>query len=472
MRVSGPNFRRLLWKVWLLLAVVSCGGVPSPRPSWPDLLRVRGGGADSQSLQPGADILLCDLRGAGALRRVSLRGLSIDARYLDNLVFEARWDGATDPAVSATVAELFTVRRPADAPFVSALTSWQAGQVTLNLRMPFATAAALRLLNVGDTPLQELAWEIDVEQPDSSRVFEAPEYLHARHFRVQEPGRSSLRIEGRGRYIGTTLHLRGLDPRSAHLSIEVDDLPGHVISSENALAFLGGSGLPWRGSWVTPHWGLLWSAPDELLGYRWFHHTPVPFSVALEILLHADRPTDRSASLGGVALWYQSEPRGLSPASHLSHPARVSRRPDAIEAESLLPPLYSSGDRCIRQITTLWGPGWSGNAQMVFQADAPGDFVVLNIPGIQPGTYDLTLAYTVGPSFGTARATIEGDDRPGLELQASATAAVELRESVQRQVVVAAAADYLRLRLTSEGGASAAQIGLDHLRLERAPAQQ
>jgi hypothetical protein len=487
--------------------IVGClgGRVLAPHSAVPaEILRITGGAADGrrsavgrtvlsathpgeQLLAPGAERILCDLHGAGTIRRIWVRGESIDAGYLDNLALEAYWEGATNPAISVTLGELAAIDRADAPPFASAVVHWGSGAVVLDTPMPFTNRARLRLLNVGTTPVRRLGWEIDIERgPTPAVQGEGDDHFCARRFdaNLTAPERAFLQVGGSGRYLGTTLRVHGVDPGTIRFALWPDANQRRAITSQNVLIFLGSSGLGRRLPVAAPEWGLTERGSRAAAGYRWHISAPLHFTSAMALHCDVAGALPQGATLDGAAFWYQKSAQGIAPAAYLSHPARIPVREGAIEGESLLPPLYSSGDPCGEEITTLFGDRWSGNAQLVLEADAVGDFVVLDLAPVQPGTYDLHLAYTLGSHFGTARASVMGDPRPGALLAAQPHAALGTREVTIPGVRIVEEDPRLLLRLTMEGGnrgadettlfgegsapeATSFRVGLDYLRLER-----
>ncbi len=447
---------------WLLLS--GCGlSAPDPIGS-PVFRRFDSGQGADAALNAGESEQLLRERGAGVIRRVWIRARSCDSAYLEKLVLEARWDDAVNPAVSALLATLFAAGRAYSPPLATEFTTWARGGMSIHLAMPFSVSADLRLRNLGPEPVEDLAWEIDIES--GVVVGRAVGKLHARHIRSIEGAGASLDVSGQGRYFGTTLVARGCDPRTSRISLSIDADPARSVGSLNLATFFGGSGFRESVSWTSPEAGIRWLSESLAVAHRWHSDAPIPFARSLLLELTTERSARRSYELSAVAFWYQANPAGQSPASYVSSDAAIFSIEGVIEAENLLPPLYSSGDRCLADITTLLGEGWSGNRQLLFLADARDDFVVLEIPIAAPGVYDLHLAYTSGPGYGSARATIDGLEREGVLLEATPSLSATRGLRALRGVRVEGSSTALQLRLTVEKPGPAYLIGLDHVRLE------
>lgn len=458
--VSRPH--RLCVVLWLVL--YGCGlSVPDQIAS-PGFRRFAGGHEGDTTLRAGESEQLMRERGAGVIRRVWIRARSCDPSYLEKLVLEARWDDAVNPAISAPLSTLFAAGRAYSPPLATEFTTWARGGMSIRLAMPFSVSGDLRLRNVGSEPIEDLAWEIDVE----SGVVVGREVgkLHARHIRSIEAGGARLEISGQGRYVGTILIARELDLTESRISLSIDADPARSVTSLNLATFFGGSGFRDSASWTSAKAGIRRLSESLAVAHRWHADAPIPFARSLLLELSTEQSSRRPSELSVLAFWYQPNPAGQSPVSYVSADPAIFALEGVIEAESLIPPLYSSGDRCLADITTLMGEGWSGNRQLLFQADARDDFVVLEIPVAEPGVYDLHLAYTSGSGYGSARATIDGFEQDHALLQAKPSPSPTRALSVLGGVRVEKGSPTLRLRLTVEEPGPPFLIGLDHVRLE------
>jgi len=451
----------------LLLLSAGCTSVRLGSAPEPVLRRFAGAVAATSTLPAGGDTLLWSERGAGVIRRLWIRARSHDTDYLDKVVLEARWDDADNPAIAAPLSALFAIGAADSPALATEHTDWAAGGMSLRLAMPFATSAELRLRNVGEAELSDVAWEVDVES--GFALGRDVEHLHARHFLHSEGDElDRFEIDGAGRYVGTTVVVRGGEAEACRLSLVIDHDPSRTLGSLNLPTFFGGGGYRERSSWISPGSGMRWLADDLAVAYRWHDRSGVLFQRSLALVLEHQLAAGPAPAILGTAFWYQVDPAGRSPASYVSRPPRTPRATDAIECEDLLPPLYSSGDRCVADITTLLGSDWSGNRQLLFLADAAGDFVVLELPRVAPGRYDLHLVYTVGFGYGAARASIEGSDRDTLLLAAAPGSRPKTERRVMEGVRVADRETPLRLRISAAGEGAHPHVGLDYLRLAAA----
>jgi putative heme-binding domain-containing protein len=55
-----------------------------------------------------------------------------------------------------------------------------------------------------------------------------------------------------------------------------------------------------------------------------------------------------------------------------------------------------------------FGPGWSGNRQLWWTGGAPGEILTLKVPGLKPGTYQVSLFPTTAADYAMIRVAING----------------------------------------------------------------
>jgi len=79
-----------------------------------------------------------------------------------------------------------------------------------------------------------------------------------------------------------------------------------------------------------------------------------------------------------------------------------------IEGEDLIEKAFVKLGNVKPQGMSGFGPAWSGNRQLWWTGGQPGEVLVLKVPGLKPGTYDLTLFPTTAHDYGTIRVAING----------------------------------------------------------------
>lgn len=413
-------------------------------------------GSGRAVLRPGTRVVLVDVEGPAEIARLWLRALSRDRRYLRNLIVEAYWDGADTPCIAAPVGDFFAVGPTPGLPFASSLTGWSHGALVSRFPMPFSRRGRIELVNTGEAEVRELEWQLDLLEGAGGELGRGG--LHARFVRARASSHAHevLALRGQGWYVGTTVSIEGpvdLSAPGERFRVDGEDWGrGHSLAT-----YLGGSGFPGAEAWAAPNAGFTQISQERLTGYRWHLEAPIPFDDAIHVELG---PVGTRGELATVAFWYEPESHRLPPVSYLSGVGVFGEEPGVLEAESLLPPLYSSGDSATEQITTLLGPGWSGNCQLLFAADAVGDFLVLEVSGLTEARYDLALAYTCGPGFGDYMARSEDGDATGILLEGGVAPEASVRVDTLRNL--RAVEGSVRLRLTAQPGLGR-HLGLDHL---------
>jgi len=158
-------------------------------------------------VRPGETLVLARERGtSGVVRRIWMTLSDFRPATLKSLKLEMRWDGAGQPAVSASIGDFFGFPLGTLAPFESALfSSPEARSFNCFAPMPFRTGMDIRVTNEGTTTCYQLYYEIDYTVGD--RLDPDDRYFHA-HQRAENPTRRREDYEilpavrGRGRFLG------------------------------------------------------------------------------------------------------------------------------------------------------------------------------------------------------------------------------------------------------------------------------
>jgi len=79
-----------------------------------------------------------------------------------------------------------------------------------------------------------------------------------------------------------------------------------------------------------------------------------------------------------------------------------------LEWEALLPPADTSGERLRPVGTRKRGGGWSGEAELEFEAAGPGSFVAFDLPIPEAREYDLAAQFSRGPEYGRVQVSVDG----------------------------------------------------------------
>ncbi len=99
---------------------------------------------------------------------------------------------------------------------------------------------------------------------------------------------------------------------------------------------------------------------------------------------------------------------GEKPADSASSVAAPAAGVTRIEGEDLIEKAFVKLGNVKPQGMSGFGPAWSGNRQLWWTGGQPGEVLTLKVPGLKPGTYDLTLFPTTAHDYGAFRVAING----------------------------------------------------------------
>lgn len=161
-------------------------------------------------IKAGESVTLLDLQGvSGTVRRIWITLYDMSAKMLRGLRFEAYWDSAAKPAVSAPLGDFFSLGLGKMATFQSALFASPEGRsFNCYVPMPFRSAAKIVVRKETDTDLGAIVYDIDCTIGDAHP--QEMGYLHA-HWRRENP--TTMRkdyeilpvVRGRGRFLGCNI---------------------------------------------------------------------------------------------------------------------------------------------------------------------------------------------------------------------------------------------------------------------------
>ena len=166
-------------------------------------------------LDPGEEVLLCDIEGPGTIRHVWMT-TSQSQEVLRALTVRVWWDGQEHPSIEAPLGDFMGFAHGRIVPFESAAHSvGEKGGLNLWLPMPFASRARMVLTYEG-TPRIPLFYSIDYTLGD-----EHPPDVGRLHvlFRRENPTTAGRDFEllprrvGKGRFLGTVIGVRDLHGR-------------------------------------------------------------------------------------------------------------------------------------------------------------------------------------------------------------------------------------------------------------------
>lgn len=182
-------------------------------------------GAPNKRIQPGEEVVLCDIKNSGTIRHIWMTGewtnfgwLESDeerTKLLRSTVIRAYWDGQKYPSIECPLGDFMGFAHSKVTPYQSALHSiGENGAFNFWLPMPFTEGAKITLTNESDLAFW-LFYQIDYTINDNH-----PEDVGRLHvcFRRENPTTLKEDFEllpqrkGKGRYIGSVMGIRTLHP--------------------------------------------------------------------------------------------------------------------------------------------------------------------------------------------------------------------------------------------------------------------
>lgn len=302
--------------------------------------------------------VLARLEGARVIRALRVKvDLPADVeeqrRRLRELTLQIRWDGEVQPSVWSPLGDFFGSSAGA-VPFRTLPVGLlEDGTFYCYWPMPFVRSAEIVVANDGDAPAA-LDWSIG-HAPLSAAAAAGAELLrfHAKWHRDVFPVRADrapdwtlLRTKGRGRFVGTQLHV--WNPR------------GGWWGEGDEKFFVDGEKFPSVfGTGTEDYLGYAWSSPETFVqglhsqpvnqrnrghvsANRWHVPDDVPFESSFEGAIEKYFPNSNPCHWAAVAYWYLA-PGGEDPHGAAPLEARIERwewppiwrAPDVIEAEDM-----------------------------------------------------------------------------------------------------------------------------------------
>lgn len=182
-------------------------------------------GAPNKRIQPGEEVVLCDIKSPGTIRHIWMTGEWTNFGWLESneertkllrsTVIRAYWDGQEHPSIECPLGDFMGFAHSKVTPYQSALHSiGENGAFNFWLPMPFTEGAKITLTNESEIAFW-LFYQIDYTINDPH-----PEDVGRLHvcFRRENPTTLKEDFEllpqrkGKGRYIGSVMGIRTLHP--------------------------------------------------------------------------------------------------------------------------------------------------------------------------------------------------------------------------------------------------------------------
>jgi hypothetical protein len=296
--------------------------------------------------EPGQTVTLAEIDQPGVIRHIWITARDGGPRLYKDLVLRAWWDGESSPSIEVPLSDLIGIGWGEERDLATSMSELiQAGlpnHAALNLwwPMPFESAK-LTLEHQGREVSELFFWIINYEQVEQLPADWGR--LHAQWRRQNPVPRGGpyvvLDARGAGRYVGTVMHYRMLEPGSWVEGGESFYIDGDALSDDAkpSLAGIGSEdyfGLSWgyRPEHELPDHGVSFGPEPpsgqphgRMSAYRWHIRDPIRFQKALrvEFRCHGWDVQGRSDDYSSVAIWYQHEPHSAFP----TLPPREARVP-------------------------------------------------------------------------------------------------------------------------------------------------
>ena len=234
------------------------------------------------------------------------------------------------------------------------------------------------------------------------------------------PDWTVLKTEGRGRFAGMMLHV--WNPRAGHNWKWARD-GGWWWGEGDEKFFVDGEKFPsWYGTGTEDYFGYAWCRPD--LFEKPFHGQTltqmnkghqsvfrhqvadnVPFQESFDGYVEKYFPNSYPTRYAAIAYWYL-EPGGKDPYGPVAVEDRVGYfdLSDAYEGEMLKVVSLSAGTLHAQTLVENVASGesmFSATSLLLWRGGEPGEELVLAVPVVVPGKYEVRLGMAEAPDYGT-----------------------------------------------------------------------
>jgi len=122
------------------------------------------GNRDYLSVEPGEAVTLADLKGSGTLNRAWFTIRNRDPLLLRNAVLRYTWDDEAHPSVEVPFGDFFGCGFAEYRHHTAMMQGMTSGGFHSYWPMPYSEGAHLELLNLGDTPISHLYYNIQYQE--------------------------------------------------------------------------------------------------------------------------------------------------------------------------------------------------------------------------------------------------------------------------------------------------------------------
>jgi len=402
---------------------------------------LRSSNRDMRQIQPGAKLVLADIKGTGTIRHIWMTFPAPEPSWLgangcanhSELVMRMYWDGSDKPAVESPVGDFFAAGFGKRAEVNSMPVMVEGGDAyNCFWIMPFHKSARIEIENQSEKPSGSFYYQVDYALEDA---LPANTPYFCAQYRQEFPVASDqdyliLDAEGQGHYVGTVLSGRARSPMwfgegDEKFYVDGDRKPTIQGTGTEDYA-LNAWGM---GTGCYPYFGVtILDGEWEMVGwkttiYRWHILDPIPFRKSLRVeiedtgwisedeLAEGVHPghVERNDDFATVAFWYQiGQPKHyatLPPAKD-----RILPNIDLIvEGKELL---KNSTSAQVNSMSIQEGYYWTGDGQVFInnnmENDGKGYWAEFKFDITKEEYRQLTLRMTKSYDFGIYRILLDG----------------------------------------------------------------
>ena len=395
---------------------------------------------DDEIIPARGKVVLARLQGEGAITALRIRihsgdlpqELEAQRRFARELALRITWDGEKEPAVWSPLGDFFGSGSGLGW-HLNLPSGMAAGMFYSYWYMPYGHGAVVELENDGDKPVgfhSEIVHAPLTQPADSLLRFHAK--WHRDAFLPTRPDRAidwtMLKTEGRGRFVGTQLHVWSpingwWGEGDEKFFVDGEKFPSTFgTGSEDYFGYAWGR----KELFDRPFHSQTFNEDDSrgnVSVNRWHISDSVPFQKSFEGDIEKYYPNNRPALYANTVFWYLA-PGGRDPYRPVPVAERIGywegpyvyHEPDSIEGEDMKPvvaPVHSlrieDMTAATAAIRTFEGDrNWGGNAQLFWPAQAVGEELKLGFEVAQSHNYDLMAHLTHGPDYGIVQLEIDG----------------------------------------------------------------
>jgi hypothetical protein len=425
------------------LAPAQRGSDPAPRPGQKDQ-------KNTITVAPGQTVTAITVQGAAAITNFKIKVpmpeyAEPQRTFMRQLTIRITWDGQAQPAVWSPLGDFFGYLGGGGKFATLPVGLGDDGTFYSHWYMPFASAAKIEIGNDGPAPV---TLDVAASVAPLTKPIESLGRFHAKWHRDANlitrkdrfPDWPMVNTQGRGRFVGTMLHV--WNPN------------GGWWGEGDEKFFVDGEKFPsYYGTGSEDYFGYAWGGPGRWVrafhaqivnennnghvdDQRWMIPDNVPFHTSFEGDIEkympntlpdpANHPFDPISLFATVAYWYLSAD-GTDPyTTEIPVDQRVGywtsnasyHEPGAIEAESMELAKWTQNN--IRN-EGMWGawPGalkgtkeglWSNNRQLAWDPLNLQDQLALKLPVDKAGKYQIIVRPTKGPGYGIFQFGVDGQN--------------------------------------------------------------